>query len=266
MPETIARGASEDLYTIPHEVFRIAEPAAPPPTRPRLLTLVRRAIRARQYSHRTEEAYTGWIKRFIIFHDKRHPLAMGPDEIRAFLSYLATERRVSDSTQTQALCALLFLYREVLRKDLGRVEEIPRAKKSVRLPTVLSRKEVGRILDCLSGKHRLIASLLYGSGLRLMECLQLRVKDVDFERRQIHVRRGKGGKDRATVLPAALLDPLRSQIERASDVAGIKDGVADVAATMPTALDRKMPAAGLEWAWQYVFPASRVAVDKATGS
>jgi integron integrase len=181
---------------------------------PRLLDRVRASIRTKHYSIRTEQAYVDWIRRFILFHDKRHPIEMGKSEIERFLSHLAVNRNVAASTQNQALSALLFLYRNVLERDMPWLDDVTRAKKPTRLPVVLTHAEVDRLLKLLSGTKWLMASLLYGSGLRLLECLRLRVHDIDFERRQIMVRNGKGGKDRVTVLPDPLTAPLRRQVEK----------------------------------------------------
>src|SRR6266540_6695561 len=181
---------------------------APGGHKPKLLDQVREAIRMRHYSVRTEEAYVSWIKRFIFFHGKRHPLEMGKDEITRFLSALAVHGQVSASTQNQALCALVFLYRHVLGQNLGWLDDVVRAKRSPRLPVVLTRPEVKALLGALDGVHRIMASRLYGAGLRLLECLRLRVKDIDFASHQILLRAGKGNKDRRTMLPAAVQEPL----------------------------------------------------------
>lgn len=180
----------------------------------KLLDRVRDAIRRKHYSIRTEEAYVHWIKRYILFHDKRHPREMGTSEIEAFLTRLAVEQNVAASTQNQALSALLFLYREVLQLDLDRSIDAVRAKRPKRLPTVLTKEETRKVLECLSGTHQLMAKLLYGSGLRLMECMRLRVKDIDFAQRQIIIRDGKGMKDRVTMLPDSLVVPLREHLQR----------------------------------------------------
>jgi len=190
---------------------------------------------------------------------------MGAPEVKEFLSYLAVRKKVSSSTQNQALSALLFLYREVLGVELEPVTDVVRAKKPRRLPVVLSRAEVRAVLSEMKGVHKLAASLLYGCGLRLLECLNLRVKDVDFERKQIVVRGGKGAKDRVTMLPRSLEPALREQLERARKIAGVKDGLARLRVTMPGALEKKLPSAGLEWAWQYVFPARRTYIDPVMG-
>jgi integron integrase len=237
----------------------------PPPAPPRLLDRVRGAIRARHYSHRTEKAYVGWIKRFIFFHGKRHPNEMGAPEITQYLSSLATERNVSASTQNQAFSALLFLYRDVLGCQVAGLQETQRAKRPARLPLVLSRDEVHAILDHLHGTPWLMASLLYGAGLRLLECARLRIKDVDVARGEITVRDGKGNKDRVTVLPARLTQPLLAHVERVrvQHLADLRAGEGGV--ELPYAIGAKYVGAAWEWAWQWVFPASRCYVDRRSG-
>lgn len=237
----------------------------PSPQQPKLLDQLRQAIRTRHYSHRTEKAYVHWIKRFILFHSKRHPLEMGEAEVACFLSSLATESRVSASTQNQALNAILFLYREVLRKQIGYVNGVVRARKPRRLPVVLTREEVKRVLSGLSGTPWLMAMLLYGAGLRLLECCRLRVKDIHFSQNQIVVRAGKGGEDRYTVLPAVVREPLLRHLQavKPQHEKDFKRGLGRVA--LPNALDRKYPNAGREWPWQWVFPASSHYADRATG-
>ncbi|HEV2706258.1 MAG TPA: integron integrase [Pyrinomonadaceae bacterium] len=226
-----------------------------------LLARVRHHIRLRHYSIRTEEAYVLHIKRFILFHGKRHPREMGVEEIGRYLSHLATEGKVSASTQNQALAALLFLYKEVLGIDLPLVEGVVRAKQPKHVPTVLTREEVRQILSHLSGRSHLMASLLYGAGLRLMECVRLRVKDVDFGYRQITVRDGKGEKDRRTILPAPLVEPLKRQLRRIKlqHEEDLQRGYGSV--YLPYALERKYPNAAREWIWQWVFPASKLSTD-----
>ena len=228
-----------------------------PPDQPRLLDRVRNAIRMRHYSIRTEEAYVGWIRRFILFHDKRHPAAMGAAEVNAFLTHLATRQNVAASTQGQALSALLFLYRHVLDEPLPRLEDMVRARKPGRLPVVLTREEVRSVLAEIGGTPKLVASLLYGTGMRLLEGLRLRPKDIDFVTRVIVIRAGKGQKDRRTMLPAVLADPLRAHLEsvRILHERDRSEGFGEV--WMPHALDRKHPGAASEWKWQYVFPAVR---------
>lgn len=231
----------------------------------RLLDQVRAAIRTRHYSPRTEASYVAWIRRYIEYHQRRHPAVMGAAEVGAFLSHLAVSRRVSASTQNQALSALLFLYREVLGQDLPWLDDVVRAKKPARLPTVLSAAEVRALLDRMSGVAWLVASLLYGSGMRLMECLRLRVQDVDLVRGEIMVRRGKGQKDRVTMLPDRLLAPLTTHLDaaRRQHAADLAQGAGCV--EMPQALARKFPRAMREWPWQWVFPATRIYLDRETG-
>jgi integron integrase len=237
----------------------------PGPPRPTLLDEVRRAVRVRHLSRRTEHSYVGWIKRFLRFHRGRHPMEMGEKEVTAFLSYLATDRGVSASTQNQALSALLLLYRDVYGRELEWMKDVVRAKRPVRLPEVLTRGEVTDLLDRLEGTPLLMASLLYGSGLRLLECARLRVKDVDFEGGQILVRDGKGRKDRRTMLPERLKAPLREHLRRvkAQHEKDRNAGAGGVA--LPDALSRKYPAAAKEWSWQWVFPATRHYRDRETG-
>lgn len=244
-------------------------PGGPPPAAApdglRILERVRGAIRARHYSHRTEKAYVGWIRRYIFFNGQRHPGELGSGDVARYLAMLAGEGHVSASTQNQAFSALLFLYREVLGVELTGLEAGARAKQPVRVPQVLSRGEVAAILRQLRGTPRLMAALMYGSGLRLLECARLRVKDLDLERGEIVVRGGKGDKDRHTVLPARLKAPLRAHLERTrrlfvADLASGRGGVA-----LPGALARKFPNAMFEWAWQWVFPATRFYLDRATG-
>jgi integron integrase len=237
----------------------------PPAGKPKLLDQVRDVIRRKHYSIRTEQAYIDWIKRFIIYHGKRHPGEMGEEEVVEFLTHLARDIDVAASTQNQALSALLFLYKEVLKHEIGWLEKVERAKKPPKLPVVLSLAEVKRIFGHLHGVPKLMAGLLYGSGLRLMECVRLRIKDVDFELAQITVRDAKGGKDRITMLPLNLSEPLRRHLVRvkAQHEQDLEDGYGSV--HLPFALSRKLPNAAREWAWQYVFPSSRISVDPRTG-
>lgn len=233
---------------------------------PRLLDRVRLRIRRLGLAIRTEEAYVGWIRRFILACDKRHPETMGAREVEWFLSRLASEGKVSASTQNQALAALLFLYREVLGVDLPWMHDIRRAKRPERLPVVLTRDEVARVLGQMEGMCWLMASLLYGSGLRLMECLRLRVQDVDLARREITVRHGKGGKDRRTMLPAACVGALQRQLDVARETHRRDLGEGFGETWLPDALARKYPKAGREWVWQYVFPARERSVDPRGGA
>jgi len=233
--------------------------------KPKLLDQVREAIRTKHYSPRTEEAYVQWIKRFIFFHNKRHPAEMGELEINQFLSHLAVKGNVASSTQNQALSAILFLYRDVLGRQVGDIGSVMWAKKPKRLPVAFTREEVKAILGNLTGTHWLMASLLYGAGLRLIECLKLRVKDIEFEYNQIIVRDGKGQKDRVTVLPNSLKEPLRQHLENVKKLhdADLKNGFGAV--DLPGALARKYPNASREFAWQYVFPSSIISVNRDTG-
>lgn len=233
--------------------------------KPRLLDQVRDALRIRHYSLRTEASYLHWIKRFILFHNKRHPLEMGEREITAFLTHLAVNKHVAPSTQNQALAAILFLYKEVLEQELDWMDDIVRAKRTARIPEVLSPEQVRRLFGQLEGGHRLMASLLYGTGMRLMEALRLRVRDVDFHYRQITVRNGKGGKDRVTVLPDSLIPPLKEHLERVKDLhdRDLAEGFGRV--YLPYALENKYPRADREWGWQYVFPAPTRSRDPRSG-
>ncbi len=232
---------------------------------PRLLERVGEAIRRRYYSRRTEQAYVHWIKRFIYFHGKRHPRDMGEAEVTAFLNDLAVTRKVAGGTQNQALSALLFLYREVLGQELPWLDGLQRARRPPRLPSVLTQAEAQRLLLQLTGTRWLVASLLYGAGLRVMECLRLRVKDMDLEYRQILVRDGKGEKDRVTMLPERLVEPLRAHLQRvrALHQRDLREGYGEV--SMPYALGRKYPRAAREWAWQFVFPSRHRSADPDDG-
>jgi len=237
----------------------------PPADQPRLLDRVRLAVRRRHYSPRTEKAYVAWVRRFILYHDKRHPDGMGEPEITRFLNSLASPGHVSASTQNQALSALLFLYKDVLRRELTWLDQVARARRPARLPVVLTRREVAAILARLRGIDWLMATMLYGAGLRLMECVRLRVKDIDFARSEVIVRDGKGGKDRVTLLPAATREPLRAHLERVrrQHQEDLRLGQGSVA--LPGALARKYPGAAREWGWHWVFPATRHYRDAPTG-
>jgi len=234
--------------------------------KPRLLDQVRDRIRLKHYSYKTEQQYVGWIRRYILFHGKQHPATLGGREVEAFLSHLATDREVAAATQNQALAALLFLYKQVLGIDLPWLNDVVRAKKPQRLPTVLSREEVRSILANLDGVPWLVASLLYGSGLRLLEALRLRIKDLDLQHPQITVRDGKGGKDRVTVLPADLIDPLGLHLQRVKQQHSDATKLGYSGVELPYALERKYPGAHNQWAWQYVFPASRPSRDPRSGA
>ncbi len=235
------------------------------PQRPRLLEQVHEAICRRYFSRRTEEAYAHWIRRFIYFSGRRHPAGLGEAEVTAFLNHLAAERKVAASTQNQALSALLFLYKEVLGRELAWLDGLQRATRPPRLPVVLTREEVERLLAELQGTRWLIASLLYGAGMRVMECLRLRVKDVDLGYRQILVRDGKGGKDRVTMMPEKLAAPFAAHLARVKSLHArdLEAGYGEV--SLSYALARKYPRAGHEWIWQYVFPANHRSADPEDG-
>ena len=238
-------------------------PQTPPP--PKLLDQVRDRLRVKHYSIRTETQYLQWIKRFILFHDKRHPREMGAVEVEAFLTHLAVAGRVAAATQNQALSALLFLYREVLNIDLPWLDKVVRAKQPQRLPVVLTRQEVTAILDRMTGAHGLMARLLYGTGMRLMECVRLRVKDVDFERAEIVVRDGKGAKDRITMLPQALIGPLQDHLRWRRQLFEDDKAKGRAAVYLPDALGKKYPTAAVDWPWQYIFPSGSYSIDPRSG-
>lgn len=228
-----------------------------PVQKPKLLEMVRESLRARHYSRRTEQAYCHWIRRYVHFHQLRHPSELGEAEINEFLTFLAVQESVSASTQNQALAALLFLYRTVLARGVGDLGDVVRARTSKRVPVVLTRDEIQRVLDRMEGAPKLIVSILYGSGLRLMECLQLRVQDIDFDRNAIVIRKGKGDKDRITMLPLSLTKPLQDHLRYVKEIhdRDLAQGLGSVA--MPDAVDRKYPGAPKEWRWQWVFPQER---------
>jgi integron integrase len=232
---------------------------------PKLLDLVREAIRVRQYSRRTEQAYVHWVRRYVLFHGKRHPAELDARHVSNFLTHLASERNVAASTQNQALNALVFLYRHVLDQPLTDLHEMVRAKRSRHLPVVFTPQEVRAVLAQMEGVHRLVASLLYGAGLRLLEALRLRVKDVDFNAKQVVVRGGKGNKDRVTPLPTSLQEPLKIHVRtvRLLHQRDVSEGYGEV--QLPRALARKYPGAARSWAWQYVFPAGGRSRDPRTG-
>jgi len=234
-------------------------------SQPKLLPSYRNALRTAHYSPRTEAAYAGWVRRFVRFHQLRHPLDLGERDVAAYLTYLATERRVSASTQQQALSALLFLYREVLRRPLGDLGTMLRARAPARIPVVLTRAEVHRVLEELEGVYRLLGMLLYGAGLRVQEALTLRVKDIDFARGEITVRRGKGAKDRMTVLPDAVRAALAAHLEEVNALHERDLAAGAGRVWLPEALARKYPRAAGEWVWQWVFPASRQFTEPGTG-
>ena len=257
------RNSSRSATIIPLVRPNLGQTSGIPATPPRLLDQVRASLRARHYSVRTEKAYVGWIRRFILFHGKRHPESMAEVEIGAYLSSLA-EAKVSSSTQNQALAALLFLYQQVLGRELEWLGNLVHAKRPKHVPVVLGRNEVRLVLAQFDGSPWLVSALLYGGGLRLLEALRLRVKDLDLDRREIVIRRGKGQKDRRTVLPNVLVERLRSHLltvkeQHDRDISRGAGGVA-----LPDALDRKYPNASREWIWQWVFPATRTYVDPAS--
>jgi integron integrase len=226
---------------------------------------MRAVLRTKHYSLRTEDAYVQWVKRFILFHNKRHPKEMGAAEVRQFLEHLAIERSVSASTQTQALNALVFLYGQVLEVALGKMGDWARAKRGNRVPVVLSRREVEAVLDQVNGKHGLMLRLIYATGMRLMECVRLRVKDVDFSNNYIVIRDGKGQKDRVTVLPERLIPALRVQLRQVREIHQADLALDGGEVWLPEALTVKFPRAPREFAWQYVFPSENFSVDPRTG-
>ncbi len=233
--------------------------------RPKLMDRVRIELRAQHYSRKTEESYTSWIRRYIIYHGKKHPELMGKEEIQKFINYLALEKHVSSSTQNQALQGVLYLYKNVLHRDVGWLDDIKHATRIKHLPVVFSKQEVSKIFEYLEGTPKLAVSLLYGSGLRLMECLQLRIKDVDFDYKQITVRDGKGEKDRNTVLPISIMPQLKQHLNEVY-LQHKKDLLKGKGETiLPYALKRKYPNAGKEFGWQYVFPADKFIKEKESG-
>lgn len=240
-------------------------PNTPLATSPKLLDRVRDKIRVKHYSIRTETQYIQWIRRYIFFHGKRHPREMGAVEVEAFLTHLAVEGNVAASTQNQALSALLFLYREVLEIELPWLDNVTRAKQSQRLPVVLTRNEVRSVLDRMTGTYGLMASILYGTGMRLMECVRLRVKDVDFERGEILIRDGKGAKDRVTMLPGAVVPALRAHLQHRRALFDDDGRAGKATVYLPHALEQKYPNASTEWSWQYCFPSGSFSVDPRSG-
>ena len=251
------------------KIHPLFPPAATPPAlmpeSPKLLDQVRNKIRLKHYSIRTEQTYVDWIRRFILFHNKRHPVEMGATEVEAFLTHLAVVGKVAASTQNQARSALLFLYKEVIGQELPWMDDITSAQRPQRLPVVLTVSEVKAILERLPGTHQLLARLLYGTGMRLMEGFRLRVKDLDFDQHQIMIRDGKGFKDRITMLPATLIEPLQQHLLRVKALhdADLQQGYGSV--YLPNALERKYPNAHREWYWQYVFPSRNLSVDPRSG-
>ena len=232
---------------------------------PRLLDSIREVMRVHHYSISTERSYIQWIKRYIYFHNKRHPKEMGADEITAFLTHLAVNRKVSPSTQNQSLNALLFLYKRVLQIKLPLIDNVVRAKRTKRLPVVFTRPEVKALLAQFDGTRWLIFSMMYGCGFRILECLRLRVKDIDFHYKQIIVRDAKGGKDRVTLLPDSLIDPLRNHLARVKELHELDLTTGFGCVYLPHALERKYPKACRDWGWQFVFPSNNIATDPRTG-
>lgn len=269
MRSAATRGQTEitplEALTPPPRAFFRPNPARPEPAAPPLLERVREAIRARHYSPRTEEAYVHWIERFALFHRPRDPAALGAEHLSAFLNALATKARVAASTQNQALAALLFLFRQVLERDVPWLDDLVRAKGPARLPVVLTGDEVRSILSRMHDPTRLMATLLYGSGLRLLECCRLRVQDVDVDRRQLIIRHGKGDKDRASLLPTSASAGMAAQLQRAfaQHQLDLSRGAGWV--ELPAELARRLPSAGCEWPWQWVFPATRTYLDPHSG-
>ena len=251
------------MQTASVEAIRPGSPAPSKP--PKLLDQVRRCIRDKHYSLRTEEAYVYWIRWYIRFHGLKHPMDMGAAEVKAFLSYLTNERQVSVSTHKQALCALLFLYKQVLGCEFPWLDDVYRPNRPPRLPTVLTQWEVSAVLAEMKGTHALMARLMYGTGMRLMECMTLRVKDVDFGRREIIIREGKGSKDRVTMLPVALVAPLREQIESARAIFDSDRATGRPGVMLPDALERKYSKAAVQWGWFWVFPSDHESTDPRSG-
>lgn len=260
------RSVKADIMSEPPAFPDCASTPAPNPgSKPKLLDQVRTIMRVLHYSIRTEEAYVNWIRRFILFHGKRHPKDLGETEIDAFLSHLAMDGEVAASTQNQALNAVVFLYKKVLKQSLGDFSQFTRAKRPRKLPVVLTESEVVGLIEAVEPCYWIMVALLYGSGLRLMDCLRLRVKDLDFGHGQIVVRDGKGNKDRITMLPAIAVEPIRAHLKevRAIHRQDLANGLGRV--WLPHALDRKYPGAAVEWSWQYVFPAADVSTDPRSG-
>lgn len=257
-------GQIESLHLLTDSVM-VSTSTLPTP-RPKLLDEVREALRLKHMSIRTEDAYVRWVRRFVLFHDTRHPAELGAPEIRSFLSHLAVEDRVSASTQNQALGALLFLYRTVLRQDVGDLDGVVRARRPKRLPVVFTRAEVQRVLAELKGESAIVGGLLYGSGLRLMEALRLRIKDVDLDAMRLIVRDGKGRKDRITMLPVRLEPSLRRHLERVRLLHEEDLATGGGSVYLPDALARKYPGAATSWIWQYLFPSRQRSVDPRSGT
>lgn len=264
-PQTVPEQGQGERGECLGKSVRPAEQSGHPVVKPKLLVRLANALQARHYSRRTEQTYCHWAKRYILFHKLRHPDEMGEAEINAFLTHLAVREQVSASTQNQALSALLFLYRHLLGREIGDLGEVVRARRPHRLPIVMTREEVVAVLSHLQGDKRLIAVLLYGGGLRLLECLRLRVQDIDFAANQIVLRDGKGHKDRLTMLPESAKVPLQEHLAKVRQIhrRDLAEGYGRV--SMPYALSRKYPNGATDWCWQYVFPQQRRWIDRRTG-
>lgn len=253
------------MHGIKQNIFPAAGTTPQQQVKPKLLDQVKNELSVNHYSKKTEEAYIGWIKRFILFHNKRHPIDMGAEEIKSFLDNLVTNHHVSSATQNQALQGILFLYKNILNKDVGWIENIKWSTRVKHLPVVLSKREVAKIFDNLEGTNKLIVSLLYGSGLRLSEALRLRIKDIDFDYGQIIVRDGKGEKDRHTILPNSIIPELKKHLNEVYKQHKIDLSKGKGETILPYALARKYPNAGKEFGWQYAFPADKFIKDKDSG-
>lgn len=253
------------MHGIKQNIFPAAVNPPQQQVKPKLLDQVRNVMRVNHYSKKTEEAYISWIKRFILFHNKRHPIDMGAEEIKSFINNLVTNYHVSSATQNQALQGILFLYKNILNKDVGWIENIKHSTRVKHLPVVLSKREVARVFDNLEGTNKLIVSLLYGSGLRLSEALKLRIKDIDFDYKQILVRDGKGEKDRHTILPDSVISELKKHLNKVylKHKDELKNGKGET--ILPYALKKKYPNAGKEFGWQYAFPADKFIKDNDSG-
>ncbi|WP_297841354.1 integron integrase [Ignavibacterium sp.] len=253
------------MHGIKQNIFPAAVNPPQQQVKPKLLDQVRNVMRVNHYSKKTEEAYINWIKRFILFHNKRHPIDMGAEEIKSFINNLVTNYHVSSATQNQALQGILFLYKNILNKDVGWIENIKHSTRVKHLPVVLSKREVARVFDNLEGTNKLIVSLLYGSGLRLSEALKLRIKDIDFDYKQILVRDGKGEKDRHTILPDSVISELKKHLNKVylKHKDDLKNGKGET--ILPYALKKKYPNAGKEFGWQYAFPADKFIKDNDSG-
>ena len=245
--------------------MKSSKPFLPPLTAIKVLDQLRERVRYLHYSLRTEKTYVYWVRFYIRFHDRRHPAEMGGPEVQAFLSWLVSHRRISASTHRQALCALLFFYGQVLGVELPWMNDMERPQSRKRLPAVLSRDEVAKLLSLLEGEHRLFAQVLYGTGMRITEALQLRVKDIELDRGAIIVREGKGGKDRAVMLPRSLIPALKVQLAKARVLSSADQAAGRGGVDMPYALERKFPRAGASWSWFWVFPQTAHSVDPRSG-